>query len=574
MLSLFRSPEGRRELKEEFKRWSHQAGPVGISILARNFQVVTDLSFLGRLSDVEGGPDYLAAASLAFLYLTVTSGWLWKAFGASLNTLCSQAIGSGNPALQHTWLHISILLLIVFSVPIYISWAFTEQALLLFKFDPQLCALAGNFGRWLMLWLLPSNLFVLYSNYLQTQGSVMPIAVVNIVMLGVNALLNWLLIFGGGPIDGSERGSRGLGFVGSPLATAITSWLSFLLVAGYCHWDEMPCSRRRMHGSDGDGKARPRIHEMTLATYRKEVLSWHRIKTFLSQAVPTSVGNLVEDAQLSIMSGLSGTLGATAIAVHNSTLNLFLAVTCLLYGAVKATTVRVGHYVGAGDITMAKAVSLLNLAVMTLIAAVIGTLFMTLRNELGEIFSSDSDFKSLMATIAIPLGAGYCALSLFFSAMGVLQGQGRVAVVAIAFLIGAWGITVPLAFVFVKVLDKGLLGVWLALIAGYSAITLMSGVAVWRSDWPAIVVQAQARAAVTESANNGGLKEPLLGAEPLSINGGGGGAAGGGGTASAPSFAAAVVARVQGEEESAGLLPSAVADFAEGELLAVSSNAL
>jgi multidrug resistance protein, MATE family len=535
---LLKTHEGKALLWQEFKRWSHQALPVGVSILARNLQVVTDLSFLGRLSDKDPtAPSYLSAASLAFLWLTVSSGWLWKSFGSSLNTLCAQSIGAGNHSLQHVWLHISILLLLLLCGPIYLGWAFTEQLLLLGNFDPALCALAGKFARYLMLWLLPSDLFVLYSNYLQTQGSVYPIMIVNLIMLGVNALLNWLLIFG-------PNGNDGLGFIGSPIATSLTSWLSFLLVAGYCHW---PSNK---------------VHEMDWRTYKKEVLSWQRMKTFLAQAVPTSAGNLIEDLQFTVMSFLAAGLGATAIAVHNSTLNLFLAATCLLYGAVKATTVRVGHYIGAGDIRMAKAVGYMNLAVMSVIALVIGILFCTLREDLGAIFSSEDDFKQLMGKISVPLGIGYCALSLFFSAVGVLQGQARVTVVAVAFLIGAWGVTVPLAFVFVKKLNMGLLGVWLALVVGYSVITALCGIAVFRSDWPDAVRQAQERTAkrkaqaqaeedATAKHDDGG-REPLLEKGSSSVNASSVQPVEGGGTTS--------------------ILPSMLEDVAEGELEGVTSQ--
>lgn len=80
------------------------------------------------------------------------------------------------------------------------------------------------------------------------------------------------------------------------------------------------------------------------------------------------------------------------------------------------------------------------------------------------------------------------------AALAVLTGQGRVGIIAVAFLIGAWAVSVPLAFIFVDKLDWALLGIWRALVIGYATITVIAIAAVLRSDWPATV-----RAAIERS---------------------------------------------------------------------------
>lgn len=51
----------------------------------------------------------------------------------------------------------------------------------------------------------------------------------------------------------------------------------------------------------------------------------------------------------------------------------------------------------------------------------------------------------------------------------------------------------PLGFVFTKVMDLGLAGIWYALILGYAVATILSVVAMLRSDWQAIEAAAVAR---------------------------------------------------------------------------------
>ena len=57
--------------------------------------------------------------------------------------------------------------------------------------------------------------------------------------------------------------------------------------------------------------------------------------------------------------------------------------------------------------------------------------------------------------------------------------------ISIVFVIGAWGVAVPLAYVltFKLNLDLGLVGIWYGLTAGYGIVTFASLAAVLSGDW-------------------------------------------------------------------------------------------
>lgn len=377
----------------ELKTWSALAWPVGISILARNAQPIVDLMFLGRLGTKE-----LAAASVAQMWLVIVSSWVWKAWGSAVNTLGAQALGAGNHSLAHRWLEIALILITGLSIPVLAAWAFTEPVLLVARIDPDVAALAGEFARWYMLSLWPTYVFIVLSNALQNQGSIYPVLVANVLALGVNAGLNYLLVFGPG-------GEGGLGFKGSPIATSLTAWISAAILAVWMFWP-------------GGGR-----YAWDWADFKRETLNRARIRTFLSQAIPTGVGNFVEDFQLVLMAFLATQLGEADVATHNAFLQLFFCLTALLYGASKATQIRVGHALGASNIPAAQLTSVLNLIFMAVAAVAVGIIMMSMRNQLGAIFSSDPNVSSLAAIIAIPVGIGYCLISLFYS--GALQQKQR-----------------------------------------------------------------------------------------------------------------------------------------------------
>jgi Na+-driven multidrug efflux pump len=81
--------------------------------------------------------------------------------------------------------------------------------------------------------------------------------------------------------------------------------------------------------------------------------------------------------------------------------------------------------------------------------------------------------------------------SLFISIISCVQRPGAVAV---SFFIGAWIVSVPLSYVFGFPLGLDLIGLWYGLTCGYTMVTLISLVFIYKSDWPALAVLAFKRA--------------------------------------------------------------------------------
>lgn len=461
----------------EFAAWNRIAWPVGLSILARNLLPVMDLAFLGRF-----GTRYLAAASLAQIWIAVTSGWIWKSFGATLNTLAAQAHGAGHGAAAGVWLQTALLCVVPATVAAGAAFAATAPVLRAVGFDADQAGLAGQFAAVYAASLPPMHAFVLLSNFLQSRGIVGPVLCVNAGLLPLNAALNAVLVFGL-PAGAWGGGWRGLGFVGSPLATSLTAAVAPVALGVWA----ARAGHLRAAGWRGWAPA--------------AAAAPARVRAFLALAGPVAVGNLVEDAQLQVVAALAARLpdagGAGApLATHAAFMNLFLALSCLLYGAVKATTIRVGHHLGAGDVGAARLVVALDLAVSGVLAAAVGGGILAARPVLGELFSPDPEVHALAASIALPVGVGYVLISLFFVAMATLQGQGRTRVIMAAFVVGAWGVTVPMAWGVTRPGGPawGLSGLWLSLVAGYGAITALAWAGIAASDWAAIADAAAARA--------------------------------------------------------------------------------
>jgi Na+-driven multidrug efflux pump len=89
------------------------------------------------------------------------------------------------------------------------------------------------------------------------------------------------------------------------------------------------------------------------------------------------------------------------------------------------------------------------------------------RDSVGYIFIGKgtidaTEIVGLTAELSGLVGIGYFFLSWFYVAMGCLQGMQRTHIIALSFIVGAWCISVPLAYVlgFMVTLPIPLVGLW------------------------------------------------------------------------------------------------------------------
>lgn len=160
---------------------------------------------------------------------------------------------------------------------------------------------------------------------------------------------------------------------------------------------------------------------------------------------------------------------------------------------MQATTVRVGSCLGDGKPQAARAVTVVALCASLGIGGFIGLGFVLLRSELGRLYSSDPAVIALTKELCWIVGPTYILLSIFFVSVATLEGQGRALALALSFLIGAWGVTVPTSWTLSHVQHHGLVGIWLGLVAGYAVITVLSLVACVKSDWTKLSARAVER---------------------------------------------------------------------------------
>jgi MATE family multidrug resistance protein len=148
----------------ELRHLLYIAGPVSLSTLARTAMMVTDLAFVGHL-----GADELAAAALASVFMEITSAFVWRGFGTTLNTLCAQARGAGNSTLVSAWLQMGLVLSTVTALPIMVAWWFTGDVLRAVGTREAIAELGQQYSRYSCGLVWPMLIYSAMASFLQVR---------------------------------------------------------------------------------------------------------------------------------------------------------------------------------------------------------------------------------------------------------------------------------------------------------------------------------------------------------------------------------------------------------------------
>jgi len=278
----------------------------------------TDVLMLGRL-----GPDPLAASALAVNLL-----FMFNFTGMGLVTasapLIAAALGEKSHAVRDVRrsFRSAIHAALIFVVPVWLLIWHSEAILLLFGQDPHLSHEAARFLRVLQWSLLPNLLIIIFRTLLTAFGRPGATFAVTLAGLAVNALLNWMLIFG-------HLGAPALGLVGSAIASVVTTVVMACALAVFI--GVHPRIRRfRLFG---------RIHRIDPA----------RLRAIFRIGTPIAVTLAFEVTVFSAAIYLMGWIDTASVAAHAIALQIASIAFMVPLGLSQATVIRVGLAYGARD---------------------------------------------------------------------------------------------------------------------------------------------------------------------------------------------------------------------------------
>ena len=207
---------------------------------------------------------------------------------------------------------------------------------------------------------------------------------------------------------------------------------------------------------------------------------WAPIRGLLALGLPMGVSVFMEGSLFVATALIIGTLGTTPMAAHQIAIlaaSLFFMVPL---GVAMATTVRVGHAVGAGDASGVRWAAAAGYSLAMLAQTASAIVLVLGGAALASLISPDPAVVALAALLMAYAAVfqypdGFQALS-----AGALRGLKDTRVPMFITVLAYWGLGLPLGYWLGIVRGQGASGLWTGLILGLSVAAILLGWRFWR----------------------------------------------------------------------------------------------
>jgi len=430
--------------------------PVAFATLARLLMYTTDTAFIGHV-----GTKQLSGVTMGQTYTMIMSVFV-ESNAYVLNSICSQAIGAGNPKLAGNWLQLSLAAIVVSSIPVSIAHFFSEPVVrFISPGDPDVAKYAQDFNVLAVTFFAPTIIYMAIRQFFQAIQIVMPATIVSAATLGLNVWLNAALVMGWG-IPGWE----GLGLKGSPIATFLSMVFQIVGFLGFTVWWK--------------GYHTPYWGGWSMQSFRRD-----RVQQYLALVVPMTIGNALQNWGFQVITIASGRLATIDIAAMSICYSIYGILWAFYWGWGLALQVRVGQALGNGDVSGAKLVVRVSFMIVLVVVAIVAALTLVFRRQitaptapptappaalgnthshlhlwvdlcpdappsapLQTAFSADEEVLALASGALLVMSADYFFCCLGLCASSVMEAMCRNTEMAVVQTCGMWFVTIPLSLYF------------------------------------------------------------------------------------------------------------------------------
>jgi len=399
------------------------AAPLAAQQVGFQLMGTVDALLLGRWSDAA-----LAGAGVGNnLLFGITSIALGLVMG--VDSVVPQAIGGGRPEDARRAVGAGMRLALLVGLAATLVTLLTPGLLELAHVEHAVIAEARPYTYLRAVGIVPFVLSIPLRAYLAARDHTRPLVVAVVAGNVVNAALDLLLIYG-----------FGLGVLGAALATLSVQLVTLALYAA------------AVRALD-EGKPRP-------TSTRKDVIA------IAHYGWPVGGQLFAEVGIFGVATVLAATMGEIPAAAHSIALNLASFTFSFALGVASATTVRVGHAIGAGDMPLARHRGLTGLQVGLTVMACFAATFLVVPALVARAFTDS--VPVVAATVPLLQIAALFQLSDGTQAIGAgaLRGLGDTRATLWGNLLGHYVIGLPLMLALGFGAHLGAPGLWWGLSAG------------------------------------------------------------------------------------------------------------
>jgi MATE family multidrug resistance protein len=298
-------------------------------------------------------------------------------------------------------------------------------------------------------WGMPSVcLYFVCRFFCEGTGNARPMVLIQLIVLPINILLSWVLIFG-------KFGFPALAVNGAALAGIICLWLTAVLMLIYV----AKAGRYRYLKLFSDF-ARPRLSE---------------IGKLARLGLPVAGLLILESGFFNAIALMMGSLGQTALAAHNVVMNYVTLIFMVPVGLANALMVRVGQAMGESGVAGARFRGLVGISVASGAMVVSALVIVMFPQAIVSLYTADPTVAATAAVLLVCAALFQLSDGIQITSAGALRGLQDTTVPM--FISGGayWLVGVPTSWWLGIYLERGPLGLWLGLILGLTVSATLLG---------------------------------------------------------------------------------------------------
>jgi MATE family multidrug resistance protein len=410
---------------------------------------LTDVAMIGHVGRVP-----LAASAFAGgvfgLFFIVGTGLL-----VPVPVLVARAHGAAQPAECGAWLqHGLAAALVVAVVEVALIVALAAQ-LHHFGQPAEVVAAVNPFFLIIGVSLVPTFVFQVLRQFSEALGRPWQPMAILFLSVGVNALLNWMFIFG-------HLGAPALGLTGSGCSTLVARLLSVVLLWA---WLKRQPDLRPLLPRPGSLTALSRVH----------------LRQMLQIGVPAAGQLLFEAGAFSAAALMMGWLGTVPLAAHQIALGCAACTFMFPLGLSMAAGIRISQAVGQGRRQALRPIGFGALGLSTMMMAAFALIFALGGGAIARGFTADPDVVALAARLLLVAAIFQVFDGGQVVGAGALRGLSDVRIPTLITFVAYWLVALPAGYLLGLKAGLGALGVWIGLAAGLACAAVLLAVRLARA---------------------------------------------------------------------------------------------
>lgn len=294
--------------------------------------------------------------------------------------------------------------------------------------------------------IIPLFLTNILRAFVDTMGHTQLTMRLFVLTLPVNAIMNYIFIFG-------KLGFPALGGVGAGVGSAVTYTLLFLSYVVLV-------------------KKLPSFKNFTI--FHWYGIKWTMVKEHLSIGIPMGTSIFCETSIFGVVALFISRFGTEAVAGHQAAMNFTSLLYMLPLSFSLALTILVGVEVGAKNWTEAQSYAQTGRVANLLLATCFAIFLLTCRGYVARLYSSDPHILELISHFLFYGVAFQFCDSTAAPIQGILRGYKDVKSTFYCSLVAYWVLSLPMGLALDRIFHQGPFGYWQGLIVGifFSALFL------------------------------------------------------------------------------------------------------